>query len=134
MGAQIIFDPSWMWGPNGVVNEMLSRTRAFDNAVYIACSHFGSSDPGMRSFIVDHYGQILTTTEFNSCSLCFTDIDFTKERIYYDHPIEERIINHQEQTPQCYVKPVPTKKYGYQKALFAHRRPCLYKAILKSKK
>ena len=134
LGAEIIFDPSWMWGPSGIVNEMLARTRAFDNCVYTACSHFSSSDPAMRSFIIDYYGQILAATEYNSQSFCFADIDFSKKRVYYNHPLEKKITNTRDQPPDFYIKPVPQKKYGYREMLFKHRRPELYNIILESKK
>lgn len=130
-GAEIIFDPSWMWGPDGSINEMLARTRSLDNACYTVCSHFASSDSAMRSFILDPYGQCLAATAFDAPAICCADIEFDRARVFYDHPLVDNMTNLVESAPGCYVAPVPTQRRGYRQMLFNRRRPELYEFSIK---
>ena len=55
-GAEILFDPSRMWGADGHNNELLLTARAVDNGFWVACAHWNSSALGLRSVILDPYG------------------------------------------------------------------------------
>ncbi len=76
-GAELILDPSQMWGPDGYHNELLIRARAIDNGVHIACAHWNTSDPGLRSVIVDPYGGIVASSILPDEGVIFADIDFS---------------------------------------------------------
>lgn len=127
-GAEIIFDPSLMWGPDGYYNEISARTRSIDNGVYTVCSHFHHSDFNLRSFICDPYGVVLASTTHGEEELTYVDIDFSKEKVYYTNEstevefVEEKNYGH-------YAGEVPDQKRGWRDMLFENRRPELYDII-----
>ena len=127
-GAEIILDPSLMWGPDGYFNEMSARTRAIDNDVYVACAHFHSSDFNLRSFILDPYGSVLTATQHGEEELAYVDIDFSKKRIYYSAESTQTEFVY-EKNYGHYRGQVPDEARGWRDMLFENRRPELYGII-----
>jgi predicted amidohydrolase len=125
-GAEIILDPSKMWGADGHTNEMMLRSRAIDNGVWMACSHWNSSDPGLRSVVIDPYGQVMGASYFQTESVFSVDIDFEERKVFYEGKKAEQ------PTPgdvgiEAYVTgDIPEQKAGWREMIFAHRRPELY--------
>jgi predicted amidohydrolase len=128
-GAELILDPSQMWGPDGYHNELLLRARAIDNGVYIACAHWNTSDPGLRSVIVDPYGGLVASSAFQQKGVVFADIDFSREKIYYaglspnqPQPKDQDIANY-------FTPDLPEVRRGWREMIFESRRPELYGII-----
>ena len=82
-GAEIIFDPSHMWGADGYNNQLLLQARAIDNGCWMACAHTNTSDAGMRSLAVDPYGYVMGASAFQHVGAFSVDIDFDQQRVYY---------------------------------------------------
>ncbi len=128
-GAELILDPSQMWGPDGYHNELLLRARAIDNGVYIACAHWNTSDPGLRSVIVDPYGGLIASSAFQRKGVAFADIDFSREKVYYaglspnqPQPKDQDIANY-------FTPDLPEVRDGWREMIFESRRPELYGII-----
>ncbi len=128
-GAELILDPSQMWGPDGYHNELLLRARAIDNGFYIACAHWNTSDPGLRSVIIDPYGGLIASSAFQEKGVVFADIDFGREKIYYaglspnqPEPKNQDIANY-------FTPDLPEIRKGWRRMIFDNRRPELYGII-----
>jgi predicted amidohydrolase len=126
-GAEIIVDPSQMWGGNGRLNETMLRARAADNGVWIACAHWGKSDPALRSLIVDPYGQVVAASTYGKADLVFYDVDLNDRRSYYAGvatPKEGQTVD-----MSWWPGVFPQQLCDWQDMLFAARRPELYGII-----
>jgi predicted amidohydrolase len=128
-GAELILDPSQMWGPDGYHNDLLLRARAVDNGCYIACAHWNTSDPGLRSVIADPYGGLIASSGFQKKGVIFADIDFSQEKIYYaglspnqPQPKDQDIANY-------FTPDLPEVFSGWREMIFSSRRPELYGLI-----
>lgn len=128
-GAELILDPSQMWGPDGYHNELLLRARAIDNGCFIACAHWNTSDPGLRSVIVDPYGGLIASSGFQKKGVLIADIDFSHEKIYYAG-LSPNQPQAGDQDIQNYFTPdLPQILSGWQEMIFSHRRPELYSIL-----
>ncbi len=128
-GAELILDPSQMWGPDGLRNEMLLKARAIDNGVHMAVAHWNTSDPGLRSMIVDPYGAVRAGSPFEREGVIAADIDFSDAKVYYaglradqPEPGPDNISNY-------YAKDMPERRAGWREMIFSARRPELYGVI-----
>jgi len=128
-GAELILDPSQMWGPCGRVNETLLRARALDNAVWVACAHWNSSDPGLRSLIIDPYGQVMASSKLQGEGVISVDIDFDDQRVYYAGRKAEQPKRGDKDIPSYYTEDIPEQRPGWREMVFARRRPELYGII-----
>lgn len=126
-GAELILDPTLMWGPDGHHNRISGRTRAIDDAVYVVTSHFHSSDFGLRSEIIDPYGQVIVATPYGDEELAYADIDFTRRRFYFAGDMNSLPVFYDEY--EHWEGPVPPRQNDWQEMLFRHRRPELYGII-----
>jgi predicted amidohydrolase len=126
-GAEIVIDPSQMWGPNGHLNERMLRARAADNGVWVACAHWGKSDPALRSVIIDPYGQVVAASQYGKADLVVYDINLDDQRAYYAEVAPPR----GDKTVDLSWWPavVPQRLPGWQEMVFAARRPELYGII-----
>jgi len=129
-GAELILDPSQMWGPNGATNEKLLRARAADNGVWVACAHWNSSDPGLRSVLIDPYGQVMASSKFQTNDIIFCDIDFDQKRVMYAGSIPSNSGNPKSPLAKYHAQQVPEKKDDWQEMIFSRRRPELYSTLL----
>jgi predicted amidohydrolase len=129
MGAELILDPSQMWGPCGRTNETLLRARALDNAVWMACAHWNSSDPGLRSLVVDPYGQVMASSKFQQEGVIYVDIDFDDERVYYAGRKAEQPKRGEEGISTYISEDMPEQRPGWRGMVFGRRRPELYGII-----
>jgi len=125
-GAEIILDPSKMWGADGHTNEMLLRARAIDNGVWMACAHWNSSDPGLRSVVIDPYGQVMGSSTFQSECLFSVDVDFEAEKVYYEGRKEKQPTPGDVGIDAYLTGDIPEQKVGWREMMFARRRPELY--------
>lgn len=128
-GAEIILDPSQMWGADGRSNESLLRARALDNGVWVACAHWNSSDPGLRSVIVDPYGQVMASSVFQQEGLIHVDIDFDDQRVYYEGRKAQQPKRGDKDITSYYTEDIPEQKRGWRGMVLARRRPDLYGII-----
>ncbi len=128
-GAELILDPSQMWGPDGYHNELLLRARAIDNGCYIACAHWNTSDPGLRSVIVDPYGGIIASSSFQKKGIIFADIDFSVEKIYYAGLNPDQPQPGKEGIPAYFTPDLPDVFSGWRNHVFSSRRPELYSIL-----
>ncbi|MGQ9729843.1 MAG: carbon-nitrogen hydrolase family protein [Candidatus Zipacnadales bacterium] len=128
-GAEIILDPSQMWGADGRTNETLLRARAVDNGVWVACAHWNSSDPGLRSVIIDPYGQVMASSVFQQEGLIHVDIDFDDQRVFYAGRKPEQPTRGTEGISSYYSEDIPEQKRGWRPMMLSHRRPELYDII-----
>ncbi len=128
-GAELILDPSQMWGPSGRVNETMLRARALDNGVWMACAHWNSSDPGLRSVIIDPYGQVMAATRFQHEGVITVDIDFDDQRVYYEGLKAEQPKRGTSDIPSYFSEDIPEQKPGWRAMMLAQRRPELYGII-----
>lgn len=128
-GAEIIIDPSQMWGGWGRSNETMLRSRAADNAAWVACAHWNTSDPSLRSVIIDPYGQVVAASEFQRNGVVYYDIDLDDTRVYYAGAHEHQ----PEKTESGYTVyrqgVFPEQRKGWREMIFAARRPELYGII-----
>jgi predicted amidohydrolase len=125
-GAEIILDPSRMWGADGYHNETMLRARAIDNGCWVACAHWNSSDPGLRSVIVDPYGYTMAASKFQEHGAICLDIDFDAQKVYYagrKARQEPRDMNH---IFGYTNEDLPEQRPGWRAMIFARRRPELY--------
>lgn len=127
-GAEIIFDPSQMWGADGYNNELLLRARAIDNGCWIACAHWNFSDPGLRSLIVDPYGYVMAASHFQREGAFFVDIDFDVRKVYYAG--HKKPPKDGKDAPITYqTDSMPQQRPGWRDMILAARRPELYGII-----
>jgi len=125
-GAELILDPSKMWGADGWHNEMMLRARAIDNGCWVACAHWNSSDPGLRSLIIDPYGQVRVASEFQEEGAIALDIDFDREKVYYAGRKAQqptRGVNH---IAAYFNEDIPEQRAGWRAMILERRRPALY--------
>ena len=125
-GAEIILDPSKMWGADGFTNEMMLRARAVDNGVWMACAHWNSSDPGLRSVVIDPYGQVMGSSHFQQESLFAVDVDFEIEKVYYEGRKEKQPVPGTVGIDAYVTGDIPEQKAGWRQMMFERRRPELY--------
>lgn len=126
LGAEIIIDASQMWGASGRTNETLLRARAIDNGVWLACAHWPSSDPSLRSLIIDPYGQIMVSSTHQPEGLMFLDLDLSRPRVYYAGHKANQTPRGETGIPSYYTGDLPDIREGWREWLFAARRPELY--------
>ncbi len=128
-GAELILDPSQMWGPSGYHNDLLLRARAADNGAYLACAHWNTSDPGLRSVVVDPYGEILAGSSFQRRGVVAADLDFSDAKVFYSGLRDDQPQPGREDIPAYFTPDMPRQLKGWRDMIFAHRRPELYGLI-----
>ena len=128
-GVELLLDPSQMWGPNGRVNETLLRARAADNAFWVACSHWNSSDASLRSVIIDPYGHVMASSGFQQEGVISYDIDFSARRVYYEGLRADQPKRGEVDIPSYFTEDMPEQKPGWREMIFSRRRPELYGII-----
>ena len=121
-GAELILDPSMMWGPSGAHNELLLRAHAIDNGCYLACAHWNSSDTGRRSVVVDPYGSVLASSKFMEDDVLYVDIDFSVERVYYAGKKERQPTPTADDIGSYFTSDVPRQLRGWRGVMLARRR------------
>jgi predicted amidohydrolase len=126
LGAELIIDASQMWGASGRTNETLLRARAIDNGVWIACAHWPTSDPSLRSLIIDPYGQIMASSTFEDEGIITTDINLDRQRVYYAGQKKEQAQPGESGIPSYYTGNLPDQKWGWRDMMLSYRRPELY--------
>lgn len=131
-GAELILDPSHMWGADGFNNEMLLRARAADNGCWVACAHTNTSDAGMRSVIVDPYGYVVAGSHFQREGVIHTDIDFDARKVYYAGRKKVQPKRGNSGIPSYYTEDIPEQRTGWRDMMFSRRRPELYGIIPKT--
>jgi len=125
-GAEIILDPSQMWGADGYSNQMMLRARAIDNGCWIVCAHWNSSDPGLRSLVVDPYGHVIAASQFQQEGAIFADIDFEQHRVYYAGRKPQQPKRGHEGISTYFTEDIPEQRPGWRDMVFPRRRPELY--------
>ena len=125
-GAELILDPSYLWGADGYNNELMLRARAVDNACWGACAHWNSSDTGMRSLIIDPYGYVMAASEFQQEGAIFVDIDFSQQKVYYAGRKPQQPKRGENDIPSYFTEDIPEQRLGWRDMIFARRRPELY--------
>ena len=128
-GAEIIFDPSQMWGGDGQQNELLLRARAIDNGSWLACAHWNSSDPGLRTVIVDPYGQVVAASQFQKEGVIHVDVDFDDGKVYYAGRKENQPRRGTEGIGSYYTEDIPEQRSGWREMMLGRRRPELYRVL-----
>ncbi len=128
-GAEIILDPSQHWGADGYNNELMLRARAIDNGCWVACAHWNSSDPGLRSIIVDPYGYVMAASHFQKDGVVSVDVDFAERRVYYAGRKENQPKPGTRGIPSYFTGDLPEQRRGWRAMVFARRRPELYGII-----
>ncbi|MDD2708197.1 MAG: carbon-nitrogen hydrolase family protein [Verrucomicrobiae bacterium] len=128
-GAEIIIDPSHMCGPDGGWNETMLRARAIDSSAWVAVSHSNSSDPSLRSLIIDPHGQVVSASQFNRCGINYCDIHLDDKRFYYEGLAKNQPSNGELGMSAYFEGTLPLQKEGWKDAVFSARRPELYGII-----
>lgn len=128
-GAEIILDPSRMWGASGRTNETMLRARAIDNGVWVACAHWNHSDSSLRSVIIDPYGQVVAASDFQQDCIIYHDIDLDRQRVYYEGMAPDQPALGESGVAAYYLGTLPQQQEGWRDMLFAARRPELYGII-----
>jgi len=126
LGAEIIVDASQMWGASGRTNETMLRARAIDNGVWLACAHWPTSDPSLRSVIIDPFGQAMASSAFTEEGIISYDVDLSLKRPYYAGAKAEQATPGTSGIPAYYTDNMPDQQWGWREMLFAARRPDLY--------
>ena len=124
-GAEIIFDPSLMWAPDGETNLALAKARAADNGVWLAVSHWNFDLPSLRSWIVDPYGQTLLGSPYQKSGVMVYEVDLDNKRRW----IETRDEPNNTRSPYASDWGVPVEREGWREMVFGNRRPELYDGI-----
>jgi predicted amidohydrolase len=128
-GAEIIFDPTMMWGPDGFHNVMLKQARAIDNGCYFASAHWVNSDPALRSMIVDPYGQVIVAAQYRDNDICVADIDFSRKKVFYSGEKSEQPTTGASDIEAYFSADLPARSEGWREMIFENRRPELYSII-----
>ena len=128
-GAEIILDPSQMWGGDGYNNDVLLQARAVDNGCWMACARWNSSDPGLRSVIVDPYGYVLAGSHFQHEGVIHADIDFDQKKVYYAGRRADQPKRGESGIPSYFSEDIPEQRVGWREMIFSRRRPELYGII-----
>ncbi len=128
-GAEIIFDPSQMWGPDGGTNETMLRARCIDNGAWLACAHWVTSDPGLRSLIIDPYGKVRVASQYQAEGVVYVDIDFDEQRVYYAGSVAQQPTPGESGIPSYFTGDLPEQLPGWREMMLQHRRPELYGII-----
>lgn len=126
LGAELIIDASQMWGADGRCNETMLRARAIDNGVWIACAHWPTSDPSLRSLIIDPYGQVMVSSTFEEEGIISYDINLDKPRVYYAGQKKEQPTIGDSGIPAYYSDNMPDQLWGWREMMLQARRPELY--------
>lgn len=125
-GAEIILDPSHMWGADGYNNELMLRARAVDNGCWVACAHGNSSDTGLRSLIIDPYGYVMASSHFQEEGALYVDINFDRRKVYYSGRKPEQPKRSKSGIPSYFSEDIPGQFPGWRDMIFSRRRPELY--------
>ena len=128
-GAEIILDPSMHWGADGYNNELMLRARAVDNGCWVACAHWNTSDPGLRSVIIDPYGYVMAASHFQRPGAVYVDIDFDDKKVYYAGRKPDQPRPADTGIPSYYTGDIPEQRRGWREMIFPRRRPELYGII-----
>ncbi len=128
-GAELILDPSQHWGADGDNNERMLRARAIDNGCWVACAHWNTSDPGLRSLIIDPYGYVMAASHFQRNGAVYVDIDFDDKKVYYAGKRAHQPKPGKTGIPSYYTGDVPEQRPGWRRMIFGRRRPELYGII-----
>lgn len=128
-GAEIIIDPSHMCGPDGRWNETMLRARAIDSCAWLVVSHSNSSDPSLRSLIIDPAGQVVSASAFNRSGINYYDLDLETEQFYYEDIAEVQREKGELGMNAYFEGNLPCQKKGRRDILFNSRRPELYEII-----
>jgi len=126
LGAEIIIDGSQMWGASGRTNETMLRARAIDNGVWVACAHWPTSDPSLRSLIIDPYGQVMASSTFEEEGIITYDLNLDQRRVYYAGQKKEQVKPGDSGIPAYYSDNLPDQQWGWREMLLQARRPDLY--------
>lgn len=129
LGAEIIIDASQMWGASGRLNETMLRARAIDNAVWLACAHWPTSDPSQRCLIIDPYGQIMASSNHHPEGLITHDLNLDQQRVYYAGHRADQVPPGETGIPSYYTADLPEIRPGWREWIFAARRPELYQSL-----
>ncbi|MBI3948006.1 MAG: carbon-nitrogen hydrolase family protein [Armatimonadetes bacterium] len=125
-GAELILDPSRMWGADGENNELLLRARAAENGCWVACAHWNSSDTGLRSVIVDPYGGVVAASRFQQIGLIATEVDFDDAKVYYAGRKADQPKPGGSGMASYFTGDLPEQKRGWREMVLSRRRPELY--------
>ncbi|MBU0607502.1 MAG: carbon-nitrogen hydrolase family protein [Armatimonadetes bacterium] len=126
LGAELIIDGSQMWGASGRTNETMLRARAIDNGVWVACAHWPTSDPSLRSLIIDPYGQIMASSAFEEEGIITYDINLDRQRVYYAGQKAQQATPGTAGIPSYFSDNLPDRQWGWRDMMLANRRPELY--------
>lgn len=126
LGAEIIIDASQMWGASGRTNETMLRARAIDNGVWLACAHWPTSDPSLRSLIIDPYGQVMAASTFAEEGIISYDIPLDRPRVYYAGQKAQQATPGTTGIPSYFSDNMPDQQWGWRDMMLANRRPELY--------
>lgn len=126
MGAELILDPSKMWGADGHCNEIMLRSRAIDNGCWVACAHFNSSDPGNRSVVIDPYGQLVGASAFQENGSFAVEIDLNQSKVYYAGRKDPQPVKGASDIASYFTEDLPDQVPGWREMAFKRRRPELY--------
>jgi predicted amidohydrolase len=126
LGAELIIDGSQMWGASGRTNETMLRARAIDNGVWVACAHWPTSDPSLRSLIIDPYGQVIASSTFEQEGIISYDINLDRQRVYYAGQKAEQVKPGETGIPSYFSDNMPDQRWGWREMMLKARRPELY--------
>lgn len=129
-GAEIILCGSQSWGASGQFNLYMQQARAIDNAVYMATTHYPTSDISQRSYVIDPYGYPLAATQYWQDSVVSANADLDAGRIWFVHSDTPGSAGKKGYLAGYYPKTIPEKRTDFRAVLFAGRRPELYRAIV----
>ncbi|MBI3923461.1 MAG: carbon-nitrogen hydrolase family protein, partial [Armatimonadetes bacterium] len=128
-GAELILDPSQHWGADGENNELMLRARACENGVWVACAHWNTSDPGLRSLIVDPYGYVMAASHFQQEGVVYTDINFDDTKVFYAGRKAEQPTPGADNIPSYFTGDLPEQRPGWRDMILSRRRPELYSIL-----
>lgn len=128
-GAELILDPSQHWGADGENNELMLRARAAENGVWVACSHWNTSDTGLRSLIIDPYGYVMAASHFQQEGVVHVDINFDDTKVYYAGRKAKQPTPGADNIPSYFTGDLPEQRPGWREMMLSHRRPELYSIL-----
>ena len=102
------------------------RARAIDNGVWVACAHWPTSDPSLRSLIIDPYGQVMASSTFEGEGIITYDINLDKQRVYYAGQKTEQVKPGAAGIPSYFSDNMPDQRWGWREMMLKARRPELY--------
>ena len=128
--VDLVLWPTMASAPSGELLLLKNRGRAIDNGIYIVTSHYIVSDPGLRSHVVDPYGEIIYQTPFYEEGVYTFEFTPAKQGWFNPENLVDGFLSHWDKRETDVPQRVPAFERTFRELLLRCRRPELYGPIV----